>query len=60
MNGNNKKKIYVRPEDVLELLLNKIRKCKTKEQIEESIVKMLQYFKTEKYNRLIEEFDLVL
>ena len=57
-NGNNEKRVYIRPEDVLELLLNKIKIWRTIDEIEENITKMLLYFKDEKFDRLIDEFDL--
>jgi len=57
-NNKNQKKVYIRPEDTLELLLKKAKKCNDKEEIEECIAKMLCYFKDEKFDRLSEEFDL--
>jgi len=58
MSGNNDKKVYIRPEDVLELLLDKIKVWKEVDVIEENITKMLCYFKDEKFDRLAEEFDI--
>ena len=54
----NKKKVYIRPEDVLELLLDKIKIWKEVDIIEENLQKMLWYFKDEKFDRLADEFDL--
>jgi hypothetical protein len=55
---DNKNRVYIRPEDVLELLLDKIEIWKTIDAIEENLTKMLLYFKEEKFDRLAEEFDL--
>ena len=57
-NGNKNKKVYIRPEDILELLLNKVKVWKKLDIIEENIQKMLWYFKEEKFEKLAEEFDL--
>jgi len=54
---NNEKKVYIRPEDVLELILDKIEyKWKTTEEIENNIQAMLGYFKAEKFDKLQNEF----
>jgi len=57
MNKENEKKIYIRPEDTLELILEKIDgKWKSVEEIEENIQRMLGYFKAEKFDKLQNEF----
>jgi len=63
MNKNNDtgtiKRVYIRPEDTLELILDKIEyKWKTVEEIEKNIQQMLCYFKSEKFDKLQSEFGL--
>jgi len=54
---NDEKKMYIRPEDTLELILDKIDyNWKTVEEIEENIQRMLGYFKAEKFDKLQNEF----
>ena len=60
MNKNNgNKKVYIRPEDLLELILDKMQyNWKTVEDIEKNIEQMLGYFKSEKFGKLQSEFGL--
>lgn len=63
MNKNNDKenvrKVYIRPEDILELILENIEyRWDTIGDIEKNIEKMLGYFKTEKFDKLHNEFGL--
>ena len=57
---DGKRRVYIRPEDILELVVNNIRSDKwtNVDMIEENISKMLLYFKEEKFDRLKTEFDL--
>jgi len=58
-NNENKKRVYIRPEDIIELILKRINThWKTIDDIEENLMKMLMYFKNEKYDKLEKEFDL--
>jgi len=57
-NNNSKKRVYIRPEDVIRLTLNRLRTWKTLEKIEDNLNKMLWYFEDERYDKLSEEFDL--
>lgn len=55
--NKEEKKMYIRPEDTLELILDKIEgKWKTVEEIENNIERMLEYFKAEKFDKLQDEF----
>lgn len=56
--NNGEKKIYIRPEDVCELILDKLSTWKTQEVIKENIAKILWYLKNEKFDKLQTEFGL--
>lgn len=58
MSGNNEKKVYIRPEDVIKLTLKHLRVWKTLDKIEGNLKKMLWYFEDERYDKLSEEFNL--
>lgn len=55
---SEKKVVYIRPEDVLRLMLKKIRDWKTIDKTEDNIKKILLYFEEERYEQLEEEFNL--
>jgi len=58
-NGNgNKKKVYIRPEDVVELIKEIIKKCKTLDELKEHLNKINWYLKHEKFEKLREVFDI--
>lgn len=54
----NKRKVYIRPEDVCELILDKISTWKTPEVIKDNIAKILWYLKNEKFDKLQSEFGI--
>ena len=54
----NKKKVYIRPEDVVRVTLKNLRKWKTIDKIEDNLRKILWYFEEERYDKLSEEFNL--
>ena len=56
--NNDEKKICVRPEDVCELILDKLSTWKTHEIIKSNITKILWYLKHEKFDKLQSEFNL--
>lgn len=60
MNKNNNvdKKIYIRPEDICELILDKLTTWSSLEKIKENITKILWYLKTEKFEKLEIEFGI--
>ena len=57
-NDKYKRPVYIRPEDTLEVILNKIDSWKTIEKIKDNITQMLWYFKDKKYDKLANEFGL--
>lgn len=54
------KKVYVRPEDICELILTKTENKEwiTISQVKTNIIKILSYFKEEKFDKLQNEFGL--
>lgn len=52
------KKIYVRPEDICELIIDKIPKWKKPDIIKNNVIKILWYLKHEKFDKLQSEFGL--
>lgn len=52
------KKVFVRPEDVCELILNQLPKWKTRAVIKNNVSRILWYLKEEKFDKLQSEFDL--
>jgi len=63
-NGNGKRKVYIRPEDALELVYEICDKWKNKddpiESMKEDLRVMIRYFKEEKFEKLIHEFRVEL
>lgn len=53
-----KKQVYIRPEDVCELILDKLDTWKSKTVIKSNISKILWYLKHERFDKLQSEFDL--
>jgi len=58
MKYDNKKAFYIRPEDILRLVLRNLRGWKSIDKAEDNIRKILLYFEEERYNQLEEEFNL--
>ena len=56
MNQNNKKNVYIRPEDTLEFIYEMSDKWKDINQMKEDLRKMIRYFKQEKFDKLYEEY----
>lgn len=54
------KKIYIRPEDVAELIYDLAGKCNDIEKLKEQIKRIIWYLKNEKFDRLQEEFKIEL
>jgi len=54
-NGNGKK-VYIRPEDIVEYTLQLTKECKDLEELREHLHTMNYYLKHEKFDRLREEF----
>lgn len=57
VNGN-KKKVYIRPEDICELIIDQIDNWKSKDVIKNNVSKILWYLKHEKFDKLQSEFNL--
>ena len=53
-----KKPVYIRPEDVCELIINRIPKWKKPDVIKSNVKKILWYLKHKKFDKLDEEFGL--
>ena len=60
--NNNKKRVYIRPEDTLEFvyeLSDKWKEAKNPiEQMQADLRTMIRYFKEEKFDKLQEEFGV--
>jgi len=52
------RKIYIRPEDICELILEKLDEWKSKAVIKNNVAKILWYLKDEKFDKLEDEFEL--
>ena len=57
---DNKKNVYIRPEDTLEFIYEMSGKWKDIDQMKEDLRKIIRYFKQEKFDKLYEEFKLEL
>ncbi len=55
---NNKRMVYVRPEDLCDLILDNLNKWNTKDLIKENITKIKCYLKKERFDKLELEFGL--
>ena len=56
--NENKKKVYIRPEDVVELVKEVMKKCSNLDELKEHLNKMNWYLKHEKFDKLREVFDI--
>lgn len=54
----NNKKIYVRPEDLCDIILDNLGKWNTRDLIKENITKIKSYLKKERFDKLESEFGL--
>jgi hypothetical protein len=54
----NKKIIYVRPEDLCDLILDNLSQWNTKDLIKENVTKIKSYLKKERFDKLESEFGL--
>jgi hypothetical protein len=52
------KKIYVRPEDLCDIILDNLNKWNTKELVKENVSKIKGYLKKERFDKLELEFGL--
>jgi hypothetical protein len=52
------KKLYIRPEDICDLILDNLHKWNTRETIKQNISKIKCYLKKERFDKLESEFDL--
>jgi hypothetical protein len=52
------KKIYVRPEDLCDIILDNLSKWNTKDLIKENVSKIKGYLKKERFDKLESEFGL--
>ena len=55
---NNKRMVYVRPEDLCDLILDNLNKWNTKELVKENVSKIKGYLKKERFDKLESEFGL--
>lgn len=58
MSENNKPKVYVRPEDITNIILANLSKWNTREKIQENITKIHCYLRNERMDKLQSEFGL--
>ena len=56
--NQNKKKVYVRPEDITSIILKNLPEWNTREKIQENIRKIHSYLKNERLDKLQSEFGL--
>lgn len=54
----NNKKIYVRPEDICDLILDNLHKWNTRDAIKQNVSKIKSYLKKERFDKLQSEFGL--
>jgi hypothetical protein len=54
----NKKMIYVRPEDLCDLILDNLHRWNTRDIIKEKVSKIKGYLKKERFDKLESEFGL--
>lgn len=52
------KKIYIRPEDLCDLILDNLSKWNTRDIIKQNITKIKSYLKKERFDKLRSEFGL--
>ena len=57
-NKKNGKKVYVRPEDVAELIYEVSKKVDSLEKLRAQIERILWYLKNEKFDKLQAEFNI--
>ena len=56
--NQNKKRVYIRPEDITSIILKNLSEWNTREKIRENIRKIHSYLKNERLDKLQSEFGL--
>lgn len=54
----NRKMVYIRPEDLCDIILDNLGKWNTKDLIKENVSKIKGYLKKERFDKLESEFGL--
>jgi len=52
------KKVYIRPEDVIRLILKNLNKWRKEDKIEDNLKKMLWYFEDTQFDKMGERFGI--
>ena len=58
MMAENKKIVYIRPEDIVEFVKELTKKCKNMDELREHLNKMNWYLKHKKFEKLQQEFGV--